>query len=44
MRAVEGSLERLGTDYTDLYILHTWDRVPPPNRLDAVSEREMRFP
>lgn len=29
MRAVEGSLKRLGTDYIDLYILHTWDKVTP---------------
>lgn len=29
LRAVEGSLERLGTDYIDVYMLHTWDRVTP---------------
>ncbi|MBE9063942.1 aldo/keto reductase [cf. Phormidesmis sp. LEGE 11477] len=29
MRAVEGSLRRLNTDYIDLYILHTWDQVTP---------------
>lgn len=29
LRAVEGSLRRLGTDFIDLYILHTWDRVTP---------------
>ncbi len=29
MRAVEGSLRRLGTDYIDLYILHTWDTITP---------------
>jgi aryl-alcohol dehydrogenase-like predicted oxidoreductase len=29
MRAVEGSLKRLGTDYIDLYILHTWDQITP---------------
>jgi aryl-alcohol dehydrogenase-like predicted oxidoreductase len=29
LRAVEASLKRLGTDYIDLYMVHTWDRVTP---------------
>ncbi len=29
MRALEGSLRRLRTDFLDLYILHAWDRVTP---------------
>lgn len=29
LAAVEGSLRRLGTDYIDLYLLHTWDTLTP---------------
>jgi aryl-alcohol dehydrogenase-like predicted oxidoreductase len=29
LRAVEGSLRRLGTDYIDLYWLHIWDTLTP---------------
>jgi aryl-alcohol dehydrogenase-like predicted oxidoreductase len=29
IRAVEASLRRLSTDYLDLYLLHTWDRITP---------------
>jgi aryl-alcohol dehydrogenase-like predicted oxidoreductase len=33
MAAVEGSLKRLGTDYIDLYLLHAWDQVTPPEEV-----------
>jgi len=33
LRALEGSLKRLGTDYVDLYILHTWDRLTPADEV-----------
>jgi aryl-alcohol dehydrogenase-like predicted oxidoreductase len=29
VRALEASLRRLGTDYVDLFLLHTWDRLTP---------------
>lgn len=38
-RAVEGSLERLGTDHIDLYQLHTPDRTTPlTETLEALSD------
>lgn len=33
LRAVEGSLKRLGTDYIDLYFLHTWDTLTRPEEV-----------
>lgn len=39
VRAVEGSLRRLGTDHIDLYQLHTPDRIAPiEETLDALSD------
>jgi aryl-alcohol dehydrogenase-like predicted oxidoreductase len=35
VRAVEGSLRRLKTDYIDLYYLHVWDTVTPPEEVIA---------
>ena len=29
MRAVDASLRRLNTDYLDLFLVHTWDRLTP---------------
>jgi aryl-alcohol dehydrogenase-like predicted oxidoreductase len=48
MRAVEGSLKRLGTDYIDLYILHTWDTITPAEEVirtmdDLVRSGKVRY-
>ena len=48
MRAVEGSLKRLGTDYIDLYILHAWDRLTPADEVmrtfdDLVRSGKVRY-
>ncbi len=48
MRAVEGSLKRLNTDYIDLYLLHTWDKITPAEEVmrtldDLVSSGKVRY-
>lgn len=48
LRAVEGSLKRLGTDYIDLYILHTWDGFTPAEEVvrtfnDLVAAGKIRY-
>lgn len=47
-RALEGSLQRLGTDYIDLYWVHVWDAVTPAEELlqsmtDLVSAGKIRY-
>jgi len=48
LRAVEGSLKRLATDYIDLYMLHTWDLVTPAAEVmrtldDLVRSGKVRY-
>ncbi|NTJ11413.1 aldo/keto reductase [Rhizobium lusitanum] len=33
LRAVEGALKRLNTDHIDLYLMHCWDRLTPPEEV-----------
>ena len=40
--ALEGSLRRLGTDYIDLYWVHVWDSVTPPEELAETMAGLMR--
>lgn len=47
-RALEGSLRRLRTDYVDLYWLHAWDVVTPPEEVlqtfgDLVRAGKVRY-
>jgi aryl-alcohol dehydrogenase-like predicted oxidoreductase len=47
-RALEGSLKRLGTDYVDLYWMHAWDTVTPPEEIlqslgDLVRAGKIRY-
>ncbi len=48
LRALEGSLRRLGTDYVDLYILHAWDTLTLVEEVmrgldDLVSAGKVRY-
>ncbi|WP_432198182.1 aldo/keto reductase [Streptomyces sp. bgisy027] len=48
LRALEGSLRRLGTDYVDLYIVHAWDTLTPVEEVmrgldDLVSSGKVRY-
>lgn len=48
LRAVEGSLKRLNTDYIDLYILHAWDGITPAEEVmraldDLVRSGKIRY-
>jgi aryl-alcohol dehydrogenase-like predicted oxidoreductase len=48
LRAVEGSLKRLETDYIDLYLLHAWDRITPAEEVmrtldDLVRSGKVRY-
>lgn len=48
IRAVEASLRRLRTDYIDLYLLHTWDRITPAEEViraldDLTRQGKIRY-
>lgn len=40
--AVSGTLERLGTEYVDLYYVHWWDETTPIEETLAALDREVR--
>ncbi|PQE00631.1 aldo/keto reductase [Mycobacterium sp. EPG1] len=49
VRALEDSLRRLRTDYVDLYLLHTWDRLTPIEEVmqtfdDLARAGKIRYP
>ena len=41
-RSLEGSLQRLGTDYLDLYWLHAWDSVTPVEEVVETFDQLIR--
>ncbi|CAN5194311.1 aldo/keto reductase [soil metagenome] len=48
IRALDDSLRRLGTDYVDLFLLHTWDRITPVDEVlrtfdDLVRAGKIRY-
>jgi aryl-alcohol dehydrogenase-like predicted oxidoreductase len=48
IRALDESLRRLGTDYVDLFLLHTWDRLTPVEEVlrtfdDLVRAGKIRY-
>jgi aryl-alcohol dehydrogenase-like predicted oxidoreductase len=48
IRSVEASLRRLHTDYIDLFLLHTWDRITPADEVvrtfdDLVRAGKIRY-
>lgn len=42
IRALDASLKRLGTDYIDLYFLHTWDRLTPVEEVVRTLDDQVR--
>lgn len=42
VRALEGSLRRLGTDYVDLYWLHAWDKITPVEEVMSALDAQVR--
>jgi aryl-alcohol dehydrogenase-like predicted oxidoreductase len=42
LRAIDGSLKRLGTDFIDIYLLHTWDMVTPVEEVMRTFEDLVR--
>lgn len=42
LRALEGSLRRLGTDYVDLYWVHAWDGATPVEEVVATLDDVVR--
>ncbi len=42
VRALEGSLRRLGTDYVDVYYVHAWDKLTPVEEVMRTLDDQVR--